>query len=162
MALPIYFATQDKTKAVLLALISGLAEPLGVLFVLAFGHVRPIKYYLPSHFPRRQNLYTLKGGGCPSEYISRKETETVPPPTHIHRDSPPLSLPLPRPQEHLTPERVATLLAMVGGVMIGLSLGELLPQAAGLTSPRAAAIGFCAGFVAMAGLLGLLHMIDLG
>lgn len=39
VALPIYFATRSKSLAVRLALISGLAEPAGVLFVLALIHV---------------------------------------------------------------------------------------------------------------------------
>lgn len=37
VALPIYFATGNKWRAVQLALISGLAEPIGVLFVILFS-----------------------------------------------------------------------------------------------------------------------------
>lgn len=39
VALPIYFATRSKSLSVRLALISGLAEPAGVFFVLGLIHV---------------------------------------------------------------------------------------------------------------------------
>lgn len=37
VALPIFFALRDKHKAVLVALLSGMAEPLGVLVLFALG-----------------------------------------------------------------------------------------------------------------------------
>lgn len=40
VALPLYFATHDKAYAVKMAFLSGMAEPAGVLFVLALIHIR--------------------------------------------------------------------------------------------------------------------------
>ena len=79
-AIPIFFATGSRSKALLVALLSGLAEPVGVLFVAILG---------------------------------------------------PASL---------TPAAVASLLAAVGGVMLGLSVFELGPQAVDMTTKREAVL----------------------
>lgn len=97
-ALPVYLATRSRRKAVLVAFLSGLAEPLGVVFVYAIG---------------------------------------------------PASL---------TPPMVGGLLAVVGGIMGGLSIFELGPQSVELTSKRDALASVALGFVAMTLVLMVLHV----
>lgn len=101
MASPIFFATRDKKKAILVSLLSGLAEPLGVIFVYGIG------------------------------------------------------------QSRLTPHVVACLLAVVGGVMIGLSLTELLPQSIKFTSPRTALSSLMGGGLIMTIILGFVNSLEL-
>ena len=100
-ALPIYYGTRSKRKAVLLSLLSGMAEPLGVLFVFAVG------------------------------------------------------------ARSLTLRTVARLLAVVGGIMLGLSFFELLPQARELTSTPEAFRAVALGALAMTAILSGVHSFDL-
>ncbi|TFJ85620.1 hypothetical protein NSK_003129 [Nannochloropsis salina CCMP1776] len=58
----------------------------------------------------------------------------------------------------LTPAAVASLLAGVGGIMLGLSVFELVPQAVELTSGKEASVAVGMGFVIMAAVLGMARM----
>jgi zinc transporter ZupT len=131
VALPVYFATKNRRLAVLVALASGLAEPLGVLFVLLIGHVRRLRAasclsILPyaGRCTKRQLMHLAQQSLREARQIDDQPTvlKPAPPPSspfsHTHTHA----------QDQLTPQRVACLLAAVGGVMIALSLVELLPQ----------------------------------
>jgi hypothetical protein len=65
-------------------------------------------------------------------------------------------------QAALTKVRVACLLSGVAGVMTALSLFELLPQGARLTSTREAAWAFMGGAVVMGVILEALEVVGLG
>ena len=58
----------------------------------------------------------------------------------------------------LTPAAVASLLAAVGGVMLGLSVFELGPQAVELTTKKEAVMAGGVGFAVMSAVLGVLHV----
>ncbi|KAJ8903339.1 hypothetical protein NDN08_004447 [Rhodosorus marinus] len=93
VALPIYFATQNKFRAFLISLISGLAEPLGVLLVILF-----------------------------SRGVLDKEV-------------------------------VALMLSTVAGIMVSLSVFELIPQAVEHAGKKAATVTTIFGFLSMSALL---------
>lgn len=91
MATPYYLATNSRSKAFLMATLSGLSEPLGALLSLVF-----LKPFMIEH-------------SWLVEYI----------------------------------------LCFVGGLMLAVSLGELIPEALKYKRHRTGTIGFVSGFVIM-------------
>lgn len=104
VALPLYFATRDKWYAVRMAFWSGMAEPAGVLFVLAVIHIRG----------------------------------------------------------QLTLEAVAAGMSAVAGIMVILSLIELVPQAVKHSGIRSALTSTISGLVIMTALMQGLDYLGLG
>lgn len=104
VALPLYFATKDKMYAVKMAFLSGMAEPAGVLFVLAVIHVTG----------------------------------------------------------SLTKAAIAASMSAVAGIMVVLSVAELLPQAVRHAGAKDAVVALVAGLGFMTLLLFGIDALGLG
>lgn len=103
VALPLYYATRNKVYAMQMAFLSGMAEPAGVLFILAIIHV----------------------------------------------------------SGELSQSAVAKGLSAVAGIMVVLSLLELIPQAVKHAGNRAAILGSLSGLFVMTAMLRLLDYLGL-